>query len=147
MAFIVKQDLLTQIRQLRLEQMLDSQDTTLIPQVSSEAVAVVRQYLNSLYDTEEIFAASGEYRDTLVLLWCKTVALYLLHQRLAGVMMPEHVRDMYLETLRQLERVGNGKTELDLPRKADRDVNGDGTVDENTRFRWGKRSARSHVAY
>lgn len=141
--FIVKADFHSIIRQLRLEQMTENENTT-IEQAISEAVAMVKSYLFAIYDTEGVFSQTGEDRDTLMVLFCKNIAVYLLHKRLPNVMMPEHVKDDYIETKRQLEQVAKGVIDLDLPRKSELDPNGDGTLEENTKFRWGIRPVRTH---
>lgn len=143
MSFLAKADFYSVIRQLRIEQMSDNSDT-IIEQAISEAVALVKSYLFAIYNTETIFSKTGNERDTLLMLHCKNIAVYLLHKRLPNVMMPEHVKDDYSETLRQLEQVAKGNIDFDLPRKSELDPNGDGTLEENTKFRWGIRPIRSH---
>jgi phage gp36-like protein len=143
MAFIVKADFYSIIRQLRLEQMTDSTDP-IIEQAISESVAMVKSYLFAIYDTEGVFAKTGTERDILMMLFCKNIAVYLLHKRLPNVMMPENVKDDYTETKRQLEQVAKGIIDLDLPRKSELDPNGDGVLEENTKFRWGVRPIRTH---
>jgi phage gp36-like protein len=141
--FLLKSDYFSIIRELRLGQMTDGTDT-IIEQASSEAVAMVKSYLFANYDTGDIFSKTGNDRDTLVLLFCKNIAVYLMHKRLPNVMMPEHVKDSYSETLRQLEQIAKGNIDLDLPRKSELDTDGDGEVEENTKFRWGIRQTRTH---
>ena len=142
MAFLLKADYYTQIRQLRLEQMTESIEAVFL-QVSGEAVAVVRNYLYTLYNTELIFAATGDNRDPLVLLHCKHVAIYILHQRLPMSMIPDNVKDNYRNTLDFLDQVARGKIGIDLPRRQS-DTDGDGVLDtDNHVFLWGGQKQRT----
>jgi phage gp36-like protein len=141
--FLAKEDFYNQIRQLRFEQMTED-STLVIEQASSEAVAVVRNYLFSLYDTEVIFTQTGSNRNTLVMLWCKNIAVFILHKRLPQAMIPPHVQVSYEDTLRMLDKVASGNMPVDLPPRKE-DTNGDGVLDSNvTNFAWGSRPARSH---
>lgn len=142
MAFISLFDYKTQIRDARLIQMTDT-DLSILPLVDSEAVAIVKNRLSSLYDTEGVFAQTGANRDPLVLLFCKRIALYILHGRLPNAMIPPHIKDDYESTMAWLKAVSEGKTELDLPHRQS-DTDGDGIVDTPTSvFKWGSQPKRS----
>lgn len=141
--FLLKEDFYSQIRQLRFEQMTED-STLVIQQATNEAVAIVKSYLFTLYDTDTVFAQTGTDRDTLVMAWCKNVAIFILHKRLPQAMIPPNVQVSYEDTLRMLEKIATGKIAADLPtRKVDSD--GDGELDRNvTNFRWGSLPKRSH---
>jgi phage gp36-like protein len=142
MAFISQSDYKSQIRDARLNQMIDN-DPTVLTLVESEAVATVKNKLFQWYDVTTIFSETGEDRDALVLLWCKRVALYILHGRLPNAMIPKHIEDDYKETTDWLAEISKGNVAVDLPYKTE-DSNGDGTADRSKAvFRYGGAKSRS----
>ncbi|MBL7813615.1 MAG: DUF1320 family protein [Saprospiraceae bacterium] len=143
MAFINQSDYKSQIRDARLTQMIDA-DTSILTLVESEAIATVRNKLFQWYDVANIFNKTGNDRDTMVLLWCKRVALYILHGRLPNAMIPTHIANDYKETMDWLAEISKGNVAVDLPAKTE-DSNGDGTNDRpKTVFKYGGNTARSH---
>jgi len=143
MAFINQSDYKSQIRDQRLNQMIDN-DPSVLTLVESEAIATVRNKLYQWYDVANIFNKTGNDRDALVLLWCKRVALYILHGRLPNAMIPPHIADDYKETMDWLAEISKGNVAVDLPAKVE-DSDGDGTTDRpKAVFRYGGNTARSH---
>jgi phage gp36-like protein len=142
MAFITVNDYKSQIRDQRLNQMIDG-DPSVLTLVESEAVATVRNKLYQWYDVANIFNKTGSDRDALVLLWCKRIALYILHGRLPNAMIPQHIQDDYKDTTDWLAEISKGTVAVDLPAKTE-DANGDGAADRKKAvFRFGGSKPRS----
>ena len=141
--FLVKEDFYSQVRQLRFEQMTEDLAPVYNAAIT-EAVAVVSNYLFYQFDTTTIFQQTGSNRNTLVLVWCKNVAIYILHNRLPNAMIPPVVDKNYDDTLKMLKDISTGKITPDLPKRT-YDSDGDGTPDADTTiFRYGFTPKRSH---
>lgn len=137
MAFITKEDLKTNIRAYRLDQIIDDDDT-IIEQASEEAEAIVTDHLHQYYDTRKIFNASGSDRLSNVLGWVKHIALYKIYERVPDELVPERVVKHYDETLTYLGKIAEGRVPVKLPR-----IITAGGI-KKTKFKWGSVPRRSH---
>lgn len=118
--FIKANELNTHIYDYQLSQITES-DTSLVQSAISAAIDEVKGYLSTHYDTRQIFAAEDEERNSLVLEFCKTVAVWRI-VKLANVdMLYSRYRELYLDTISYLLMVSEGKLALDLPRLTDSD--------------------------
>lgn len=135
--FIEKTDYKTQLRDQRLDQIID-QDNTILDEAEETAIQIVKDHLYQLYDTDTIFAATGSARKRNVLRWCICLSIYFLYERIPDSMVPERVIKNYDDTLEMLKRVAKGQPALDLPEKVNEDS------EPLTRFRGGSEIRRSH---
>ena len=88
------------------------------------AISRVASYLNSRYDTVEIFNKTGDDRHDDVVWAVLNITLYLLHQRLHPNAVPEHRADAYNETKRWLNDVSCSLVNpvgLPVPANGDKD--------------------------
>ena len=135
-SFLTQDDYLPQIKADNMTAMIQS-TPGILDTAEAEAISMVRTYLADLYDVDTIFAQTGSSRHAHLLRMCKTVVLYILHQRLPKRMAPEQVERDYADTIAFLERVSDGKIGLELPRKQTSEAK------DVTRFRWGSHPRRS----
>lgn len=117
--FLIKSDYYTGKRQQVIDQITDDDDT-LLDQVEEDAINIVKTKLHH-YDTETLFAQTGNDRDRTVLRWCKNLALYFIYERTDDAFVPDSVVKNYDDTMEQLDRLSNGREYLDLPRNVDAD--------------------------
>lgn len=103
----------------QLEEITENDDTITVMAINS-AVSEMKSYLNPsnqrqwqdgrpLYDVGEIFGATGNERDPLILELCKDIACYRIC-RLANVdLIHEHVKERYDRAIDYLEKVAGLK--------------------------------------
>ena len=112
MAFITKDDFNTIIRAKVLDDVIAFDDSKL-EATTNEVVGFVSSYLASRYDTDAIFAATGEDRHATVLMICKDIALYNLHCNINPRKIPKLRYDRYQDAISWLEKVS--KQEINPP--------------------------------
>jgi len=135
--WITSADYLAKVTNDRLQQIIEA-DTDRLDEAETTAVAIVKDALYATYDTEEIFATSGDDRPAQVVRWCVNLALYFIYERVPDKLVPERVLQNYQDTLDTLRDIEDGKKSVDLPRLTD---------DEGeivTKFRWGSETAHRH---
>ena len=120
-AFITKSDYYYTIKQNRLDQVLDGDDA-LLDDAEETAIVVVKDSLSLYYDTDAIFATTGDARPRQVLRWVKDLALYFIYERIEDELVPERIVKNYNDTLGTLEKIEDGKKQVDLPRLIDPDT-------------------------
>lgn len=135
--FVAKAEFKDMIRDDRLNQLIDSDDT-LIESAEDTAIAVIKDALKARYDIDTIFAAVGAARANNVMLWVKRLTIYFLYDRIPDELVPERVIRNYDEAMDQLNKISDGKRAVDLPQLSD----ADGVT--ITKFRWGSNTATSH---
>ncbi len=135
--FITSDDYGVKISDNRL-QMIIEQDNTLLDDAESTAIAVVKDALYPYYNTETIFATTGEDRPAQVVRWVLCLSLYYLYERIPDKLVPQRVKDNYRDTLDKLQRISDQIESVNLPRVTDND----GAIE--SKFRWGGESARLH---
>lgn len=105
------------------------------------AVEEVSGYLRSRYDVKKIFAATGNGRNSVVVLRTCDVALYHLSAWLPNKMGHEIRLERYELALKWLEGVQAGKITPDLPT-----VTGeDGEEDVNNPVKWGSGKSNTYI--
>jgi phage gp36-like protein len=119
-------------------QMIIDQDEELLDNAEITAIAVVRDFLYSRYEVDEIFATSGTDRPAQVVRWCTNLAMYYIYERVPDKLTPERITKNYDETMAILLEISDGKKAVDLPHKTD-----DNDIPV-TKFRWGGQAAREH---
>ena len=142
MAFLKKQDLVSKIRDERLNQIIDNDDTVLNDPYREAEDAVRSALTGPGYDVEHIFSRTGSARSGLVLSWVKNLAIYYIYDRIPDEDVPERVIKNYDDTWVQLMNASAGKLSLDLPKETDPE-----TGRKMTKFRGGSMPPRTHGRY
>lgn len=94
MAFLEKTDFGTAIQENILDEIVEFDDT-LIDTAIRSAVAFIKGYLNSRYDTAAIFAETGTGRNPIILMYAIDIALHDLHARINPRKIPDHRKERY----------------------------------------------------
>lgn len=138
--FITDNDYLLYQRQSTLDQ-IKGTNTLMFEAAESTALAVVKDALYPVYDTDAIFATTGTDRPPQVLRWAIVLVLYYIYERVPDAVLPERIENNYTEVIGILKDVSDGKMSVDLPRLEKED----GTP--KTKFRWGSNPLRGHDIY
>lgn len=86
-----------------------------------EAIEEMAGYLRPTYDTASIFAAEGEARNRLVVMYTADIALYHMIAAMPQKMGSEIRKERYERAIKWLEGVQAGKIIPDLPLATDED--------------------------
>lgn len=86
-----------------------------------EACEEIAGYLRPKYDTEAIFAAQGDERNSLVVMYAADIALYHMTAAMPQKMGSEIRKERYERAIKWLEGVQAGKIIPDLPLAIDTD--------------------------
>lgn len=138
--FITDADYLVHIKDVRLQQMIEG-NAILLTNAEDTAIAEITDALYSRYDTEYLFALTGEARPKQLVRWVLNIALYYLHERLPERLIPDRVLKNYDETKKYLGEIEDGKKSTNLRRLEQTDG---AQTDAGTKFKWGSRPARTH---
>jgi phage gp36-like protein len=137
MAFVTSDDIRLYLRDDFLNKLIDS-DTALLDMAIATAIATAKEYLNNLYDIDEIFNQTGEARNLHLVLQLIYITRYLILQRAPGVgggkEVPTKAEQDYQDAMAYLRSLAKGEIVSLLPTKPDSSVDG---VGEKTNFRWG----------
>lgn len=136
--WITIEDYKSKITDNRIQMIID-QDTDILDDAETTAIAVVRDFLYSRYDVTTIFGTSGTSRPAQVVRWCTNIALYYIYERVPDKLVPDRVTKNYDDTMGLLLEISDGKKAIDLPHLADEEEN------PITKFRWGSNTAREHT--
>lgn len=134
MKYITRDDLLTgSYEQFITESTRD--DWEVINNIESKAIALVKTYL-SRYDTDSIFGiilineededeidTTPPIHNELLADILTKITLYRLFRRNAARKIPEDIKEDYAWAIKELEKIRNGSTKLDLPPKLDEQGN------------------------
>ncbi len=107
-------------------------DDSIVEEIILESIDVVSTYLYQYFDTESIFAKTGNERNRTILKHLKGIVIYEIYTRRTKTM-NEVAKSRYDEALLWLEKVSEGKIKPPLPMRA-LDTDGDGTPDTPTTF-------------
>lgn len=118
MAFLTPQDYTVQIR-TEISRIIDNTvDSSKLAAAEKMAIAQVRNHLAGRYDVNTIFAATGDARDSFIIMIVIDLALYHLWSKEGGNNIPKLREVRYNDALEWLKAVQNGQT-ADLPEIAD----------------------------
>jgi len=116
--FLTQEELKSVAYDYQLDQIVES-DNTILQMAIDAAVEEIRGYLSSRYDTQAVFAATGESRNPLVLEITKDIALWYII-RLSNVdILYEKVKERYDRAVQWLDRVASGTITPELPAAVD----------------------------
>lgn len=93
----------------------------------AEAVEEMAGYLRPKYDTRAVFAAEGDKRNRLVVMYACDIALYHMSASMPQKMGTEIREERYKRAIEWLEGVQAGKIVPDLPGAAKEDGRPEGT--------------------
>lgn len=116
-------------------------DATKLPTAISAAQEEARGYLTMLYDVAAIFAATGDARNPILLLYIKDIAVWHYIQLANPAVDMELRLKRYEQAVRWLEKVQSGKTNPNLPTPA-APVNNQGQL--TTAMKWGGNQRRNN---
>lgn len=102
--FLIKADYFSTIKTTVLDALTGGNDT-IIEELSAEAVEEMKSYLNTRYDINLIFAATGTLRNKTVLMYAKDIALYHIYSYAAFYAIPETRVNRYKKALSWLQEV------------------------------------------
>ncbi len=97
------------------------------------AIEEIAGYLRSRYDTDKIFTAEGEERNSVIVMYACDVTLYHLISWLPMKMGREIRKERYERAIKWLDAVQSGKISPDLPTMTGEN----GEEDINNSFKWG----------
>jgi len=115
--FITKSDYKAQIAEANLNDMIQD-DELILEDCESEAISQIEANLFQHYDTQAIFALTGNDRPKILVLYAKYLVLYELYKRLY-VNMPESVKMDAIHARTELQEIAKGNKTLPLPRLVD----------------------------
>lgn len=91
-------------------------------QAEEEAIEEIASYLRPKYDTEAIFEATGDERNSYIVMIACDIALYHLSASLPQKMGTEVRKERYDRAIKWLEGVQAGKIVPDLPLATDEET-------------------------
>lgn len=122
--FITRDDYPSSIRTEFLDR-VTREDSNILEIVENEAVAEMKGYLSGRYDVDKAFAAEGDDRHDLLLMFAKDIAIYHLCSIREGLMTQTRI-DRYERAVDWLKSVQRGDITIDgLDRVQD---DGDGSA-------------------
>ena len=125
------------IRSFNMEELID-QDSVILDECELTTIQLVKDHISTLYDVDEIFLETGSSRHRTIVNICLKITLYELFSRIAGVMMPDKLKEDYEDAIKLLGKIGAGQVGL---AGAPALTNEDGSV--KTIFRYGSHKRKS----
>jgi phage gp36-like protein len=133
MAFLLKTDILKEIRSEELAQITRSDDT-IINYSIDVSISEMKSYLTSHYDVNSIFAETGSNRHALLLNFGVDIAIYIMVSTALPGQDLEDRRARYKRAIDWLKQLSEGKVATDLPKLATTDTpNSRGSVGEHNK--------------
>jgi len=144
--YISKDDYKYQIREERLNQILESIDEDeelMLDSAEGEALAIVRDHLGKRYDMNVELNKTGDARNKVVLRWAKVLVLYFIYERIPDEMVPERIVSNYEDVIELLCKVEDGDKDVDglIPITI---TDSSGNATPFTQRRWGSVPKRSN---
>ena len=125
MSLVSPSELKSHIYDYQVQQITEN-DSTITETAISTAEALVKSYLASRFDTDAIWATTGNDRPPLVLDLIKTIAVYKLIRLCNVDILYDRYHDAYLEAIDILKPVSSGTIVPNLPRRGSGGGSGDG---------------------
>ena len=144
MPYFTENDYLQYIKANNFQALQDGEPLAL-KNAEATAIDIAKTYLSLKYDTDTIFTTEGSSRNMHLLQMCIYIVLYQLYQRLPKRQVPSNVESDYALAIETLEKIADGKLNIQLPIKIV--SNGDGESKTSTVFRYGSRKKRSNGYY
>jgi len=112
--YIERSDYSVNVQDRRMQQIIED-NTDLLEEAEETAISMVVDALHSMYDTDAIFTLRGSDRHKNVLRWCKCLVLYYIYERIPDKLVPERVKNNYIDTLNTLDKISDGRKSVLLP--------------------------------
>ena len=138
MIFITDQDLKGKVSDNSLQMIID-QDTSILDNAESTAIATVTDFLHARYDVDGMLAKTGSSRDHNLIRWILDLMIYYLYERIPDKLVPERVIKNYDDSLALLLEIADEKKSVKLDRLSP-DEDGKGP----SNFRWGGNLAKTY---
>ena len=133
--FIHPSEIKTHLLDYQVDQITNGDESIVISAIDA-AVAEVKSYISSRFDSDAIFSLSGKDRSPLILVHVKNIAVWNL-LRLSNVdAIYDRYRDAYNDSISFLSKVADGSLVPDLPYRQSPDGNPPGTlqISSNPKF-------------
>ncbi|TAG31891.1 MAG: DUF1320 domain-containing protein [Sphingobacteriia bacterium] len=106
-----------------------------IKQLAAEetATAMIREYIGGRYNCDLVFAAVDSARNMFIVKCVIVITLYSLYHQTGMKDIPEHRQNDYDDTVKWLEKVGQGSIPTSLPPKLTETGNYEGDIRINSR--------------
>lgn len=135
--YINIEDYATNIQDRRIQQIIEDNEN-IVDEAEETAIAIITDALYSMYDCELIFNKRGNERHRNVLRWCKCLVLYYIYERIPDKLVPDRIKDNYMDTLDTLDKISDGRKSVSLPHlKTEEGA-------KITKFRWGSSSKKTY---
>ncbi len=124
MGFITESDYTTLVRS-EIKNILLEDDASDVKLSSAEEMAItqIKNYLSGRYDTETIFNAQGNDRNSHIVMITLDCTLYHLYTSVIPDQMPAVRSQRYQDAIDWLKMIATGRAEADLPKKKDKKGN------------------------
>lgn len=133
MPFLTETDYEVQIRNW-IKQIIIQRKEDVRHQAELASQAEMESYLRQRYNVAQIFSATGENRNALIILYMVDIVIYHLHSNTAGDVIPELRIIRYNAAKDWLKAVAKGDISPDLPEKPDEGEGGEGTGSQIIEF-------------
>lgn len=107
-AFITRTDYDSTIHAEILDALVRN-DETVVEQCENDAIAEMKGYLSSRYNTDSIFSQTGDSRNTLILMYAKDIAVYHMFCVHNPYKISKIRQDRYDRAMEWLRQVSAGK--------------------------------------
>ncbi|WP_338813642.1 phage protein Gp36 family protein [Bernardetia sp. Wsw4-3y2] len=136
MQFLLETDFDVQIMTMILN-IQTNEDPLILDNAESASISEMISYLSTRYNTEEIFAATGDDRHRLIVMYLVDMVIYHTGARNIPKQNIELRGIRYEAAINWLNKVNKGLLNPDLPKLTDENGN------TKTTFRWGSQPLRS----
>lgn len=133
MPFLIETDYEVQIRNW-IKQIIIQRKEDVRHQAELASQAEMESYLRQRYNVAQIFSATGENRNALIILYMVDIVIYHLHSNTAGDVIPELRIIRYNAAKDWLKAVAKGDISPDLPEKPDEGEGGEGSGSQVIEF-------------
>ena len=89
------------------------QDESIIEIIEDQSIALMRSYLNSRYDCDKVFSATGTERNNLILMMALDISVYNIFCVHNPQKMSQITKDRYERAITWLKEVSSGKATID----------------------------------
>jgi phage gp36-like protein len=117
MRYINKDDLLTWIQEPLLNGSITGEDRqpddTVLDNIESDVIDLVKGYLNGRYKSNEIFDSTPVIRNGILVQIISMTVIYRVIRRNAARKVPEDIHDNYGDAIKLLERIQSGVLTLE----------------------------------
>ncbi|OGX23341.1 MAG: hypothetical protein A3K54_00040 [Omnitrophica WOR_2 bacterium RBG_13_44_8] len=122
----------------RILTLLTEDNDYLLNNAESEAIGIITNRLQDKYSIGAEFAKTGSARNSSLIRWALSIAIYTLYSRIPDEEVPERIIKDYDDTISELEKISQGKLSCTLT------LNTDDEGETISRIRMGSNDPRTH---